>query len=129
MDHDGPHQTNLLVIYYCGYGVLLDEGDGTELYISGYVTSIRLYNKSVDLIQRRTRDRSLQEVLWEPMCSWKSADIHLRHAEADVLTIMDICYAHTTSVAKSSGTSDAHFVCSDHGRATRSFEVIAAPQG
>jgi hypothetical protein len=63
------------------------------------------------------------------MCSWKSADIHLRHAEADVLTIMDICYAHTTSVAKSSGTSDAHFVCSDHGRATRSFEVIAAPQG
>jgi hypothetical protein len=109
MDHDGPHQTNLLVIYYCGYGVLLDEGDGTDLYISRYVTSIRLYNKSVDLIQRRTRDRSLQEVLWEPMCSWKSADIHLRHAEADVLTIMDICYAHTTSVAKASGTSDAHF--------------------
>jgi hypothetical protein len=39
---------------------------------------------------------------------------------------MDTCYAHTTSIAKFSGISDADPVYGNYGRATRSFEIIAA---
>jgi hypothetical protein len=51
--------------------------------------------------------------LYEPICRWKSADIHLQHAEADVLTIIDSCYA-----SASTNKNARH--------ETRSFEILAA---
>jgi hypothetical protein len=50
---------------------------------------------------------------YEPICRWKSADIHLQHAEADVLTIIDSCYA-SASINKNARHE------------TRSFEILAA---
>jgi hypothetical protein len=51
--------------------------------------------------------------LYEPICSWKSADIHLQHAEADVLTILDSCYA-SAGINKNARHE------------TRSFEILTA---
>jgi hypothetical protein len=51
--------------------------------------------------------------LHEPICHWQSADVHLKHAQADVLTIIDSCYA-SASINK-----DARFQA-------RSFETLAA---
>lgn len=37
-EHDGPHRTNLLIVYYSGHGYLqTDESEQDQLYISGYV--------------------------------------------------------------------------------------------
>lgn len=41
-DYDGPHRTNLLIVYYSGHGQLMQkEGSAhNRFYISGYVYNI-----------------------------------------------------------------------------------------
>jgi hypothetical protein len=49
----------------------------------------------------------------EPTCRWKSVETHLQDADADVLTIMDSCYA-------------AAVINKNNRRVERSFETLAA---
>jgi hypothetical protein len=43
-EHDGPHRTTLLIVYYSGHGYTRP-GKRDQLYISGYVR-MRMYSQS-----------------------------------------------------------------------------------
>lgn len=62
----------------------------------------------------RTQTTKLDEdAQHEPVCRWKSAETHLKEARADVLTIMDSCWASAV-------------INKNNRRVERSFETLAA---
>lgn len=88
-----------------------------RLYISGYVclshtTRGTMSNIVVSTVSSRV-DPADHDALHEPVCRWNSVETHLQDSVADVLTIMDSCYASAV-------------IYRHNGDAARSFETLAA---
>ncbi|KAF1844078.1 uncharacterized protein K460DRAFT_290302 [Cucurbitaria berberidis CBS 394.84] len=73
-DHDGPH--NLLIIYYTGHGVYMDDKKYLELAATINPSLGKGFSK-------------------DARCNWNKAEEILRdeEVEGDVLTILDTCYS------------------------------------
>ncbi|KAK4540551.1 hypothetical protein LTR36_009081 [Oleoguttula mirabilis] len=74
LQHDGPCRSNLLIIYYTGHAVGVDNH---ALEVSGV---------------RDPRNIAIGSV-HEALASWNEAEKGLKDAEADVLMILDTCFA------------------------------------
>lgn len=111
-DHDGHYRNTLLVVYYSGHGDTTASGD---FYIAGYDRHFPHSLHYADSFYRREDDKNGNEgtkKAYVPIASWKNVDNCLQTADADVLTIMDCCYA--TEVGKGGGDN------------SRTFETLAA---
>jgi len=43
-DHDGPHRSHLLVVYYSGHGISKMKDGEETLFIAGYVDATRKHH-------------------------------------------------------------------------------------
>lgn len=112
-EHDGHHRTTLLIVYYSGHGYLDSVNGQQELHISGYASeSPRGAIMSDAFASNEDPATEDGETTHVPIACWKSIDDHLHSLDADVLVIMDCCFA-----------SKLH---KSDGQHSRTFEVLAA---
>ncbi|KAK3115258.1 hypothetical protein LTR53_005578 [Teratosphaeriaceae sp. CCFEE 6253] len=86
--NDGPPQTHLLIVYYTGHGQIQVEAPH-ELILAG----------------RTPEGRAASEGEAEPEANWNKAAHALDEVSADVLVILDCCYAGNIMLESRSGHS------------------------